>query len=98
MRAIARQLKRARQARAAEEAETARLRRIAERDDPRPMLPVPMPNSPWLVEVASHNEVLGGSEALIPPARNLGLEAALARRIAVEGTHAFTSTTANKEG
>jgi hypothetical protein len=98
MRAIARQLKRARQARAAEEAEAARLRRIAERDDPRPMVPAPAPDSPWLVEVSTHNEVLGESEALVPPARNLGLETALARRIAVEGTHAFTSATANKEG
>jgi hypothetical protein len=98
MRAIARQVKCARQAKAEEEAEAARLRRVAERSDLRPILPAPIPNAPWLPEVTAHNEVLAGSGAPIPPARNINLEMALARRLAVGGLHAFNSASANKGG
>jgi hypothetical protein len=90
-RAIARQIKKARQAMAAEKAKDARELRIAERTDSRPMLPVPPPDAPWLPEMAAYNEVLGKSRDRIPPARNINGDTARVQRMAIEGTHAFVS-------
>jgi hypothetical protein len=52
---------------------------MAERDDPRPMLPAPAPDAPWLPEMAAFNEVLGKSKDRIPPARNINGDAARVR-------------------
>jgi hypothetical protein len=82
MRVITRTIKDARLAKAAEAAEEARLRRAAERDDPRPMLPVPAPDAPWLPEMAAYNEVLGKSKDRIPPARNVMGDLARVQRMA----------------
>jgi hypothetical protein len=90
-RTISRQIKNARQARAKEEAKEARERRMAERDDPRPMLPAPAPDAPWLPEMAAYNEVLGKSKDRIPPARNMDGDLACVRRVEIAGTHAFVS-------
>jgi len=84
MRAIARQIKKARQAMATEKAKEARELRIAERTDPRPMLPVPAPDAPWLPEMAAYNEVLGKSTDRIPPARNINGDTARVQRMAIE--------------
>jgi hypothetical protein len=90
-RAIARQIKKARQAKIEERAKEARELRIAERTDPRPMLPVPAPDAPWLPEMAAYNEVLGKSRDRIPPARNINGDTARVQRMAIEGTHAFVN-------
>jgi hypothetical protein len=94
-RAIARQIKTARQDKAKEEASASRSRRMAERDDPRPMLPAPTPDAPWLPEMAAYNEVLGQSKDRIPPTRNIDGDLACIQRRAIEGTHSFVS--ANEE-
>jgi hypothetical protein len=96
MRMIARQIKAARQAVATEKAKEACELRIAERTDPRPMLPVPAPDAPWLPVMAAVNEVLGKSMDRIPPARNVNGDTARVQRIAIRGTHAFVS--ANEDG
>jgi hypothetical protein len=45
-------------------------RRMAERRDPRPQIPVPFPDDPFLPVVATLNDVLGASTASEPPARD----------------------------
>jgi hypothetical protein len=90
-RAIAKQIKIAREDKARGEASASRSRRLAERDDPRPMLPVPAPDAPWLPEMAAYNEVLGQSKDRIPPTRSIDGDLACIQRRAIEGTHAFVS-------
>jgi hypothetical protein len=88
MRVITRQIKKARQARAAETAKEARERRIAERADPRPMLPAALPDAPWLPEMAAYNEVLGKARDRLPPARNIVAgDLACVQRMELEGSH-----------
>jgi hypothetical protein len=70
----------------------ARERRAAERADPRPALPAPMPDAPWLPVMNACSEILSKSTACIPPARNIELEAMLARRVKFTNLHAFSST------
>jgi hypothetical protein len=91
VRVITSQIKKARQARDKEEAQEARQQRMAERDDPRPMLPVPAKDAPWLPEMAAYNDVLGKSKDVIPPARNMDNDLACVRRVEIAGTHAFVS-------
>ena len=66
---------------ATEKAKEARELRLAERTDPRPMLPVPAPDAPWLPEMAAYNEVLGKSRDRIPPARNINGDTARVQRM-----------------
>jgi hypothetical protein len=96
-RVISGQIKNARLAKSKERAEQERLRRLAERDDPRPMLPAPSPDAPWLPEMGAYNDVLSKTKDRIPPARNIGIEAALARRVKIANLHAFSHTSTNQE-
>jgi hypothetical protein len=91
VRAITRQIKQARQTWTEERAKEARELRIAERTDPRPMLPVPALDAPWLPEMAAYNEVLSKSTNRSPPGRNINGDLVCVRRIAVNGMHAFVS-------
>src|SRR4029077_7844941 len=70
MRAIKQQIKNSRQAKDAKQVKQDRVCRMAERDDPRPMLPEPAPNAQWLPEMAAYNCVLGQAKDRIPPPRN----------------------------
>jgi hypothetical protein len=70
-RAISRQIKLAREDKAAKDTEEARERHMAEREDPRPCLPAPAHDAPWLPEMAAYDDVLGKSTDRVPPARNI---------------------------
>jgi hypothetical protein len=62
---------------------------MAERTDPRPMLPVPAPDAPWLPMMAVLNTAHDASKDRIPPSRNIGIEVALPRRVNFADLHAF---------
>jgi hypothetical protein len=83
---IKRTLKKARQVHNKEKAEEERHRCVAERDDPRPMLPVPEPDAPWLPEMGAYNDVLAKSEDHIPPTWNIDGDLACIRRMDIPGT------------
>jgi hypothetical protein len=97
IRPITRQIKQARKEKARAESEEARSRRMAERDDPRPMLQAPAPDAPWLPQVCTCNDVLSRSKDRIPPTRGIGTEAALACRVEIAGLYAFSRTTTSQE-
>jgi hypothetical protein len=91
LRPIQRSIKAARQARAEKDAKDVHDLRLAERDDPRPMLPVPASDAPFLPQMEALNLILGKSKDRIPPARNVDGDIVCVRRMEVAGTHAFTS-------
>ena len=64
-------LKAARQEQRERRAEEAHQRRLAERTDPRPQLPAPPSDAPWMPEMDAINEVLSRSSAALPPMRDI---------------------------
>jgi hypothetical protein len=97
LRPIAKQIKAARRERAQAAAEELRERQAAERDDPRPMLPAPAPDAPWIPAVGTCNDVLSRSKDRIPPTRGISTEAALACRVEIAGLRAFSQATTGQE-
>jgi hypothetical protein len=89
IRSIGRTLKKARQARVEKEAAEERQRRLAKRNDPRPMLDAPALDAPWLPEMDVLTSVQTASDARVPPVRSINLEATLARRVKFSNLHAF---------
>jgi hypothetical protein len=77
--------------------EQERIRRRANRRDPRPQLIVPLTDAPWLPEMQNLNEVLSSSSKPTPPTRNMVGMSAQMRRRRVPGLHAFTPQTSNRE-
>jgi hypothetical protein len=96
IRSIKATLKNARQEAERERKEAAKQRRLAERDDPRPILQHPQRDAPWLPVMDAINQVLGTAKDRIPPARNMEGKLACVRKIKVKGMHAFTD--ANDDG
>ncbi len=79
------QAERQQKRRARQEAE----RKMAERTDPRPFLPAPRADAPWLPEMEILEDVLGNSKAIRPPMRNInGASTAVLRRM-IPTMHAF---------
>ncbi len=74
-----------------------RERRLAERQDPRPMINAPSDDAPWLPQMEALNDVIGKSIAAHPAVRDIDGVAALTMRIAVPATHAFSPLGANSE-
>ena len=70
IRTVARMIKEGRQAKDAENAERDRRRAIAERRDPRPAIPVPELDAPWLPQMKCLNEVIGAAPDDPPPCRD----------------------------
>jgi hypothetical protein len=95
-REFARQFKKACEAKAEDARKEAHERRMAERTDPRPMLPVPARDAEWLPQMSILNGVLGKSRDRNPPARDIEGNLVRVRRIALKGMHAFVS--ANEDG
>jgi hypothetical protein len=93
---IDRKLKADRQATKARQAQQHRERRVAERRDPRPQLPVPSADAEWLPVMQDINEVLGQSRAAEPPTRNPNKIVALVRSRHVPSLHHLTSREANE--
>jgi len=90
-------LKSARQQQAAQNAEAARTRQAASRQDPRPQVRSPFPDEPWLPQMDVLNEVIGGVIAARPPARDIDGAATQMRKLPVPNTHAFSQSEANVE-
>jgi hypothetical protein len=74
-RALDKLVKRARQERAARQAQKVRERRLAERRDPRSQLPLLGPNAEWLPQMHAINDVLSVVAAVEPPMRNTDTDA-----------------------
>jgi hypothetical protein len=91
------EIKRVRAEQAAAKAKEQRERRIAQRLDPRPQIPAPPGDAPWLPQMEVLNEVLGKAREPEPPMRDTNgvLTAVRVRRVA--NMHAFTSLGANQE-
>jgi hypothetical protein len=91
VRSITRQIKEARRTRQEAQAEADRERRLAERGDPRPLLPVPGALGEYLPVMDTLNSVLAKSRHRIPPARNMEGALVCVRLVRIPGTHAFVS-------
>jgi hypothetical protein len=70
-RALDSKLKRARQEQAERQTRENREGRIAERRDPRPQIPAPPADAPWLPQMQVLNDVLGKSRDPEPPMRDV---------------------------
>jgi hypothetical protein len=90
-RKIADRLKKAEQQQARRRQEEEAKRRQAQRNDPRPAIPVPAKDAPWLPIMDILNDVLGKSTDLKPPARNIEGYVVCARKMVMPRTHAFVS-------
>jgi hypothetical protein len=78
-------------------AKEAKERRLAERNDPRPQVPCPPLDAPWLSEMGSINEVLAGTATASRPRRNIDDGLTRGRKFPVPKTHPFISASLNKE-
>ncbi|GAU83926.1 hypothetical protein [Bosea sp. BIWAKO-01] len=91
LREINSMLKAAQKQHAKKQAQGARARRAAQRQDPRPLIRAPAPDEPWLPQMKVLNEVVGGVEEEVPPVRNIDADATRVRKLRVRDMHAFTS-------
>ena len=96
-RTITQMLRAAQQEHAAKRRQQERQRRLAERDDPRPMLEVPAEDAPWIPQMDTLNDVVGNSTAVHPTLRSIDSDAAFTSKVAVPKTHAFTAASANPD-
>jgi hypothetical protein len=76
-------------------AQQERNRRIAERRDPRPLLPVPPGDAEYGPQMKALNTVIGGDKSAEPPTRNPNKVVALAREFRVPSLHALSSAETN---
>jgi hypothetical protein len=74
-----------------------RQHRAAQRRDPRPMIPAPLPDAPFLPEMGVLNEVIGQVPTAVPPLRDIDDFMTRTRKLPVPNTHAFTQSEANAE-
>jgi hypothetical protein len=96
-RVIAAKLNNALQAKAARDEQELRQRRAAERCDPRPQIPAPPPDAPWLPQMHVLNEVLGGCTDPEPPMRDADGAMIQVRLRGVAALHALTAKGSNGE-
>ena len=66
-------------------------RRLAARTDPRPQIPAPAPDEPWLPAMAVLNDVLGASKEDEPPARDVDGVITVARLRRLPNMHAVNA-------
>jgi hypothetical protein len=96
-RTIAGMLKAAFEKKTAQRIQEMRIRWLAQRQDPRPVIEVPRFDAPWLPQVGTINDVLGSSAAPEPPTRDIDGAMVCARKLALPGMHAFDQTQSNPE-
>ena len=96
-RAIDGRLKAKRREHAQQESTHNENRRAAERLDPRPAIPAPEPDAPWLPQMQALNDVLGHSTDLEPPARDIDGVMVQVRVRRIPNMHALTQDGANDE-
>jgi hypothetical protein len=95
VRALAATLKAARQQQKAKKTRQEAERRAAERRDPRPQLPAPARDAPWLPVMDAINEVLAASQADEPPTRDFDGFLNQCRSCRAPGLHSLTSLGSN---
>jgi hypothetical protein len=91
-------LREARKERVAAATKEARDRRLAERQDPSPLIAAPSPDSEWLPVMTLLNEVHARSLADEPPMRNLNDDLAWIRTGSISTLHLLTSRETNSTG
>jgi hypothetical protein len=91
MAAIDDALKAATQQQANARAQARRARQAARRRDSRPHIAAPFPDEPWLPLMDTLNEVIGASNADMPPSRDADKDCASMRKFPIPTTHAFTT-------
>lgn len=96
-RTLERKLNAARKQAAARQAQLDMQRRITERRDPRPQIPAPPPDAPWLPQMDVMESVLGASRELEPPMRDIDGVVVRVRLRREPKTRAFTALGANQE-
>jgi len=96
-RALDHKLKDGRKGAARARAQQERDRRMAERQDPRPEIPVPKSDAEWLPPMGVINAVLGTSRAPEPPMRNANKVVAQSRSQNVPSLHFLTNLEANDD-
>ena len=97
IRAITAKLKSAKQEQDRQRAQDVRERKLAERNDPRPCLSRPTVDAPWMPEMCAIVEVLKLAERPRQPRRNFNGTGSLKRKCCVPNTHAFTTSTPEKD-
>jgi hypothetical protein len=96
-RALEARVRRARQEQLAARAREEHERRIAERRDPRPQIPAPAPDAPFLPQMQVLNEVLANSCSAEPPMRDAEGWVVQVRTRRILSLHALTTHGANHE-
>jgi hypothetical protein len=96
-RALDAKLKAATQKQASQHARAERERKAAERRDPRPAIPAPPPDAPWIPQMEALNDILGASKAAEPPMRDVEGVMTQVRVRCVPSMHALTANGANGE-
>jgi hypothetical protein len=95
LRELSTTLKVAQAKRAAQQAQEARARKRAARQDPRPTIDVPQPDDAWLPVVEAINEVLGAVTVPEPPTRDIDGVMNRASKLALPNLHLWGSADAS---
>jgi hypothetical protein len=75
-----------------------RVTRIAAaRTDPRPHIPNPAEEAPWIDQMGALNELLQDVPELLPPKRDIDNEMMRVKEVPIPNTHAFTQDSANND-
>ncbi|MBV8894132.1 MAG: hypothetical protein JO266_19540 [Acidobacteria bacterium] len=96
-RSLDKMLKDAKQKARIRELEEEATRQLAERRDPRPLIEAPLPDAPWLPQMEVLNTVLGNSNLLEPPMRDINGVVTKVRVRRTPYTHTLTARGANQE-
>jgi hypothetical protein len=96
-RALDAKLKAAKQKQASQHARAERDRKAAEWRDPRPAIPAPTHDAPWIPQMEVLNDILGASKATEPPMRDVEGVVTQVRVRCVPSMHAMTANSANGE-
>jgi hypothetical protein len=73
-----------------------RSRRAAERQDPRPQIPAPPPDAPWLPQMGVLNDILGACRLPVPPMRDIEGVVTQVRVRRVPNMHLLTPQSTNE--
>jgi hypothetical protein len=90
--AIDRMLTAARQKHNSRRADETRNRQQAARRDPRPSIPVPFPDMPFLPVMGVLNDVIGEVIAAVPPLRDIDGVTTRVRKLPIPNMHPFTQS------
>jgi hypothetical protein len=96
-RSVTTMLKDVRKKRKDDSAKQERKRIAAARTDPRPHIPNPAEEAPWIDQMSALNEVLQDMPELDPPKRDIDNDMMRVKEVPIPNTHAFTQDSANND-